>query len=159
MSGNDELFAIFRDEVTETLEQLETHLEALRAPGLVERAPEIDAAFRHAHNLKGAARIVGHDTIVTITHAMEDVLSNERHSCDGPSEVLLDVLMQGLTIIQRAVDGEEQYGPADEFLARIGEALEVAGDESSGMVAECAPTAAGERAEPGAATTSDSGPG
>lgn len=116
---SEELFSVFRTEVAETLEQLETHLESLRDSTLASPSVEINAAFRHAHSLKGAARMVGHDTIVTITHAMEDVLSTQRALGTRPSQALLNTMLEALTVIQRAVDGENQERPAEILLARL----------------------------------------
>lgn len=59
--------------------ELETNTRALEA-GLVEVEREqerekIEPLMRAAHSIKGAARIVGLSTAVTLAHAMEDVLS------------------------------------------------------------------------------------
>ena len=83
MDMNSELLAVFRDEVAETLDSLAQSLDSLRDPR-AEHGAHVDTAFRHAHNLKGAARMVGHDTVVSVTHTMEDVLSGYRDSGGDP---------------------------------------------------------------------------
>jgi len=72
MEVDQELFAIFRAEVEEQIEDLYDKLE---------RSPErwrIDRLFQISHNVKGAARIVGVDSIQTTAHALEDLFAAVR---------------------------------------------------------------------------------
>ena len=52
---------MFRDEALETVDVLAVNLERLRDANGPDTRDAIDTAFRHAHNLKGAARMVGQD--------------------------------------------------------------------------------------------------
>ena len=119
MELNDELLAIFRDEVAETLDALAVALEALRADEVEEPAGHLDEAFRHAHNLKGAARVVGYDTIVGITHVMEDVLSVYRETHDAVPAALAETMLSALTIISRTMEGEDQSDAAAAMIDMI----------------------------------------
>ncbi len=118
MSAHPELLAVFHDEVAETLDSLAQCLETLRKP-TDGHAKEVDAAFRHAHNLKGAARMVGHDTVVAITHTMEDVLSGYRDSGEAPTAALVATMLEALTVIERAVEGGDQTAAAQGVVDRM----------------------------------------
>ncbi|SNT14785.1 two-component system, chemotaxis family, sensor histidine kinase and response regulator WspE [Granulicella rosea] len=71
-SGLDDfsLFELFRMEAEEQVRVLQTEL--LQVESGAATAVALEALMRAAHSLKGAARIVGLDTIVQLTHAMED---------------------------------------------------------------------------------------
>lgn len=72
MEVDQELFAIFRAEVEEQIEDLCDKLD---------RPPErwrIDRLFQISHNVKGAARIVGVETIRSTAHALEDLFAAVR---------------------------------------------------------------------------------
>ena len=73
MSGSFEdssLFDLFRMEAEEQVRALQTGLIQLEAGA--SSAATLEAMMRASHSLKGAARIVGLDLIVGLTHAMED---------------------------------------------------------------------------------------
>jgi two-component system sensor histidine kinase and response regulator WspE len=72
--------------------------------GLVEvenqGSPEgIEPLMRAAHSIKGAARIVGLDLVVTLAHAMEDVLSAAQKGAIILSPHHIDLLLQGNDIL------------------------------------------------------------
>jgi two-component system chemotaxis sensor kinase CheA len=72
MEVDQELFAIFRAEVEEQIEDLCDKLE---------RSPErwrIDRLFQISHNVKGAAKIVGVASIQFTAHALEDLFAAVR---------------------------------------------------------------------------------
>ncbi len=64
------LFDLFRMEAEEQVRVLQTGLIQLEAGAA--SAESLEALMRASHSLKGAARIVGLDLIVRLTHAMED---------------------------------------------------------------------------------------
>ncbi|HWG22283.1 MAG TPA: response regulator [Terracidiphilus sp.] len=64
------LFDLFRMEAEEQVRVLQSEL--LRVESGEATAVSLEALMRASHSLKGAARIVGLDVIVTLTHAMED---------------------------------------------------------------------------------------
>jgi two-component system sensor histidine kinase and response regulator WspE len=64
------LFELFRLEAEEQVCVLQTGLIQLEAGEV--SAASLEALMRASHSLKGAARIVGLDLIVRLTHAMED---------------------------------------------------------------------------------------
>jgi two-component system, chemotaxis family, sensor histidine kinase and response regulator WspE len=74
--------------------------------GLVEveghQSPEgIEPLMRAAHSIKGAARIVGLDLVVTLAHAMEDVLSAAQKGGLKLSTGHIDLLLQGNDVLSR----------------------------------------------------------
>jgi len=79
--------------------ELENHTRTLET-GLVtaerDQTPEkIEPLMRAAHSIKGAARIVGLHTAVTLAHAMEDVLSAAQQGKRPLSSEAVDRLLKG----------------------------------------------------------------
>jgi two-component system sensor histidine kinase and response regulator WspE len=79
--------------------ELENYTKLLEA-GLVEveqnqASEKIEPLMRAAHSIKGAARIVGLDLVVTLAHAMEDVLSAAQHGKLNLDPDHIDLLLQG----------------------------------------------------------------
>jgi two-component system sensor histidine kinase and response regulator WspE len=64
------LFDLFRMEAEEQVRVLQTELIQLESSAA--SAATLEALMRASHSLKGAARIVGLDLVVRLTHAMED---------------------------------------------------------------------------------------
>jgi two-component system sensor histidine kinase and response regulator WspE len=64
------LFDLFRLEAEEQVRVLQTEL--LKIESGTATAASLEALMRASHSLKGAARIIGLDAIVHLTHAMED---------------------------------------------------------------------------------------
>src|ERR1700757_1522095 len=86
MSGELEdssLFDLFRMEAEEQVQVLQVELIQLEAG--TASATILETLMRASHSLKGAARIVGLDTIVHLTHAMEDrfVAAQRGHALDS----------------------------------------------------------------------------
>src|SRR6185369_12899627 len=124
----EKLLAIFRDELTENLDQMAQRLETLRAGGGAEadsRGETVDAAFRIAHNIKGASRIVGMLPISELAHAMEEVLSPLRGigAKGANGETLsppdLDRLFEAVTLMGRLGAGEDLAAAAAELTAAL----------------------------------------
>ena len=83
--------------------EVENHTKVLDK-GLVEaentRSPEtIEPLMRAAHSIKGAARIVGLDLVVSLAHAMEDVLSAAQHGKLKLTSSHIDLLLLGNDIL------------------------------------------------------------
>jgi two-component system sensor histidine kinase and response regulator WspE len=71
------LFELFRMEAEEQVRLLQTELVLLESEGAT--ASRLENLMRASHSLKGAARIVGLDAIVHLTHAMEDRFVGAQH--------------------------------------------------------------------------------
>ncbi|HMJ74271.1 MAG TPA: response regulator [Solirubrobacterales bacterium] len=109
-----ETLAIAREEATECLERIERNLLALEGGG---DDPElIDALFRDAHSVKGAASMVGWTEVASIAHGIEDGLEGPRDEGRLPKEQI-DPLLKATDELRRAVDaagvgaGEETAAP------------------------------------------------
>ncbi|HNQ63425.1 MAG TPA: hybrid sensor histidine kinase/response regulator [Syntrophorhabdaceae bacterium] len=85
--------------------ELENYTKLLEV-GLVEveqnSVPEkIEPLMRAAHSIKGAARIVGLDLVVSLAHAIEDVLSAAQHGKMSLSSDDIDLLLKGNDLFVR----------------------------------------------------------
>jgi two-component system sensor histidine kinase and response regulator WspE len=96
MSGQDysdfsmmDLFRIEAENHTRVLEEGLVDVEADQSP------ERIEPLMRAAHSLKGAARIVGLDTAVSLAHAMEDLLSAAQHGSHVLNSADIDILLKG----------------------------------------------------------------
>ncbi len=102
--GDDpELVATFRAEVEERLASLATGLLSLESHP---RAREVVAGlFRDAHTVKGSAKMLGLDHVVSVAHLMEDLLGAVR---DGRLKVrpdLIDLLLASCDAVGRCMPG------------------------------------------------------
>jgi two-component system chemotaxis sensor kinase CheA len=123
---------LFHEESAEQLDALEQALLRLEEEPDDEEA--IDQARRQAHNLKGAARILGLDPIETIAHAGEDVLSQAGEIERLPPEAT-EALFAGLDGMRRLAETVTTEGldVNDVDVERIHEQLSAAGpDEGRG---------------------------
>ncbi len=93
-SQDEELFAIFLEEVREILETLDQSLVQL------EREPHnvalIQGIFRAAHTLKGSSGAMGLKNVASLTHAMEDVLDKVRNNALDVTADVTDALLKAL---------------------------------------------------------------
>jgi two-component system chemotaxis sensor kinase CheA len=96
-----ETLEIAREEASDCLARIETNLLALESR---RDDPElIDALFRDAHSVKGAASMVGWKAVASIAHGMEDRLESAR--TEGSLAVeLIDPLLATTDELRRAVD-------------------------------------------------------
>src|SRR5262245_54711982 len=64
-------------------------------------AREIEAMMRAAHSIKGAARIVGIEPAVRVSHVMEDCFTAAKDKRITLSSDCVDVLLEGVDALQR----------------------------------------------------------
>lgn len=83
---------LFRVELENNTRMLETGLVTAERDQTPER---IEPLMRAAHSIKGAARIVGLNTAVTLAHAMEDVLSAAQTGKRPLTSAAVDRLLKG----------------------------------------------------------------
>lgn len=95
-----DLFRIELENYTKVLERGIVEVEQNQVP------EKIEPLMRAAHSIKGAARIVGLNEVVSLAHAMEDVLSAAQHGRTVLTSDDIDMLLQGndLFIKLSAVD-------------------------------------------------------
>ncbi len=100
------LFELFRMEAEEQVRVLQAQLVELESGDA--RAATLEALMRASHSLKGAARIVGLDAIVHLTHAMEDRFVAAQTG-DALSSTDIDLMLAAtdwLAKLQAATEGE-----------------------------------------------------
>src|SRR5262245_13040493 len=102
-----ELMAVFREEVAESLDEL-AQLVA-RLPDLEGESARqaVSAAFRAAHNSKGAARTVGLELFEQLAHVIEDALATFRGGETVPPAQLRESILRGVSLLERIAAGEE----------------------------------------------------
>jgi len=108
MIDDPELRSLFKAESEEHLQTLETGLLHLEAEPHDSAA--LEELFRSAHNLKGAAGMLGVESVETLAHHFEDQLGATRRGQLVMSSALADRLYRGLDAMRRlareAVGGE-----------------------------------------------------
>jgi two-component system sensor histidine kinase and response regulator WspE len=95
--GGLDLFELFKSEV-------ETHGAALNAGLLALEANIADPApiaglMRAAHSIKGAARVVGIDVVVSLAHQMEDAMVRVQKGHEACSAARVDQLLQATDLL------------------------------------------------------------
>ena len=120
MDLNDAL-ATFVAESRGLLAEMETALMNLESePG---DAEAINAVFRAAHTIKGAAGLFGLDAIVGFTHHLETLLVHVREGSLALGEDLVGLLLRGGDHITHLIDALEGGQTQDAELERIGAEL------------------------------------
>jgi two-component system chemotaxis sensor kinase CheA len=112
MAGRDErllpeLLQMFQAEATEHIQTLNKALLSLeRQPEDPKRTELVQEAFRAAHSLKGAARVVSLTPVEQLAHAIEDVLKAARDNGRSLEPATCDTLYTMLDSIQMALKGQ-----------------------------------------------------
>jgi two-component system chemotaxis sensor kinase CheA len=121
--GNDfnkRLLATFAAETDERLAVITASLIELEKTAAPEKRREIlEAVFREAHSLKGAARAVSMDGIESLCHALENVFSALKRETGAIPPALFDLLHQAADAIGRhSLTPEADRGPAEKSRSR-----------------------------------------
>jgi len=124
------LLSTFKVEAAEHIQALSSGLIGLEsAPPGDERMQIIEAAFREAHSLKGAARAVGLAEIESICQSTESVFAALKRNALELSPALFDVLHDALDVLGKLLPIPEQPSgkaevPIAELLRRLEGALQ-----------------------------------
>src|ERR1700724_4780815 len=70
-------------------------------------ADQLEICMRATHSLKGAARIVGLEVGVKVTHAMEDCFVAAQLGAVKLRQAHIDVLLRGVDLLSRIADAPE----------------------------------------------------
>lgn len=97
-----ELLQLFQDETTQRLDAMDTALLAAETGNVPPGT--IDALFRNAHTIKGAAGILGFSDIAALAHAAEDILAVAR-SRGAFHPALAAPLLRATAALRARVDG------------------------------------------------------
>jgi len=99
------MFGIFQEDAGSHCGALSSNLLSL------ERHPNdtltIESAMRSTHSIKGAARVIGLEPIVQISHAMEEVLIAAHHQDIDLSTEHIDILFAGLDFLKSLLEVKE----------------------------------------------------
>ncbi len=139
-----ELLQLFQDETTERLDDMDTALLAAEAGNV---PPDtIDALFRNAHTIKGAAGILGFSDIAALAHAAEDILAVARVQRAFHPDLAAPLLRATAALRARVA------GAAEPFDSLIAELKVSRAALEAGSVGAGAGAAAGAGTETGAGT-------
>src|SRR5712691_1946461 len=117
------LLATFQIELAEHSQALTRAFLALeKEPEPGERRRLLAAAFRSAHNLKGAARAVALGSVEMLAHHLEGVLGAASRDEVEPSPALFDLLFAAVDTLSPAASG----AAADDWLAALAARLAAA---------------------------------
>ena len=116
-----ELFSLEADAQTQVLSAGLLALE--RNPT---QADQLEACMRAAHSLKGAARIVGVDAGVSVSHVMEDCLVSAQEGRLYLQREHIDALLQGTDLLMRIATPGNTVTPQDidGYVAHMNELLD-----------------------------------
>ena len=116
-----ELFSLEAEAQTQVLNEGLLALE--RNPT---QADQLEACMRAAHSLKGAARIVGVDAGVSVSHVMEDCLVSAQEGRLYLQREHIDALLQGTDLLMRIATPGNTVTPhdIDAYVAHMNELLD-----------------------------------
>lgn len=123
MNGSDSLSVdpalldLFRAEMDAHIPVLSQGLLALEKGRTGEQ--DIAAMMRAAHSIKGAARIVGIEAAVRVAHVMEDCFSAAKEARTPLVGAAVDVLLQGVDVLQRICAPEPDPELTEAWLAAL----------------------------------------
>ncbi|MFN8148877.1 MAG: response regulator [Candidatus Nanopelagicales bacterium] len=122
--GDDpELVATFRAEVEDRLASLRDGLLGLEEHPSPRQL--VVSLFRDAHTVKGSARMLGLDGVVTLAHRAEDLLGMLRDGRTGVRSDLVDLLLVTTDALGRSLPGADRP-VAPEAVAEVVAALDAA---------------------------------
>ncbi|WP_407279519.1 response regulator [Aromatoleum evansii] len=115
MIADEHLQDLFRQESGEYLQRLDDGLLRLECDAGGDAA--VEALFRDAHSLKGAAHMLGLSAVELLAHSLEDMLNAARRDVDARSPEHVHEMLRQLGDIRVAV-GEALGPPVPEAKAR-----------------------------------------
>ncbi|MDF1535404.1 MAG: chemotaxis protein CheA [bacterium] len=75
----------------------------------------INELFRHAHSVKGMSASMGYGIIAELSHQLEDMMDTVRKGQTAISSPIIDILLEGMDILDKLVDAVEQDKGLDEL--------------------------------------------
>ena len=133
MNTDHELLAVFKAEVEDQIDELCQRL------GSRPNRWKVDKLFQLSHNVKGAARVVGVDSVRDAAHALEDLFGAIRDGLD-PSDQVVATAREGAELLEACFHAMDS-GQAPEVGAYRRKVSEQIGGQPSG---EGEPTPAAE---------------
>lgn len=131
---------LFKMEVDQQSKLLNDSLLALEQDASAET--HLEGAMRASHSIKGAARLVGIESVQQLAHVMEDALVAAQQGRLALDSDAIDTLFKAMDMIGQIATGEEQLDTwRDENRAQF-DAMLVALEAIAGASQEAAPAAA-----------------
>jgi two-component system chemotaxis sensor kinase CheA len=134
MIEDDELRNMFKIEGAEHIQQLEEGF--LRLETEPENAAVLEEAFREAHSLKGAARMLGLTSVETLSHRIEDILGTAKKGPVPLSSEIIGRLCKGLDAIRNFVKEAVTGEPSGVIVSHVLEQLKIIPESSPPCPAE-----------------------
>jgi len=106
-SENDEILTIFREEAAEHLQQAGDCLLRLER---MHDATDVDSLFRSLHTIKGNALMLGFESIASLSHACESVISKVRAGTLDLTKQLVDITFLVLDTIKAMLESDRVEG-------------------------------------------------
>jgi len=108
------LRATFKVEAEEHLGNISSELISLENSGGVANATaSVEAVYRAAHSLKGAARAVGMRDVESVCQSLESVLSLLKNQEIQPSQRFFDILLRTVDVLNQLINEEETIPASD----------------------------------------------
>jgi two-component system, chemotaxis family, sensor kinase CheA len=98
----EEIWGVFGEESRENLDQVESCLLTLETDP--KNASEIGALFRAMHTIKGSARMMGLNSLETLGHRAEDLVSQVRDQKLDIDDTLVSILLAVSDCLRRMLD-------------------------------------------------------
>jgi two-component system, chemotaxis family, sensor kinase CheA len=113
------LMATFKLEAEEHLSGITAELiELEQAESAEQRGEKVEAVFREAHSLKGAARSVGRGDIEAVCQAMEALFSALKRGEVGSSQDLFDLMQRAADFVARLLTITEEERSDDDKMTQ-----------------------------------------
>ncbi len=149
-----QLLETFRIQLGERLQAITDGLLALeRTADADEHGRLLEAMFRDAHNVKGAARGVGLENSAELAHALESLFATLKRVRERPAEHLVNLCLAAIDALPPLVEAEATGQPGDgqahALMQRLRAALATPASETG---ASGAPTPTSNPAPPAALT-------
>ncbi|NOZ58190.1 MAG: chemotaxis protein CheA [Euryarchaeota archaeon] len=107
--------AMFLEEAEEHLQNLGRLLVELEAEP--DRGEALQEVFRSVHTLKGLASTMGLEKIATLTHRLENLVEEMKR--EGIKQELMDLLFEGVDLLEEMLRSGEVDAELDAFLGRL----------------------------------------
>ncbi|BCO17403.1 MULTISPECIES: chemotaxis protein CheA [unclassified Alteromonas] len=108
----EQFHSVFFEESEEHLDDMEQLLMGLNVD-----APdpeELNSIFRAAHSIKGGSGIFGFDALMNLTHVMENLLDKARNGELSVTTEIVNVLLETLDVLKATLTAYRQQSPVPE---------------------------------------------